>query len=136
MPDFNGRWSCKLTDFGGKRLVDRGYIDFTGHIDAQGNVTAAPHQYREGSTVTDYTVNGSIKQTNGEWVLDLDRSDERAIYRGFLIEDDATRREMSFVARKFILQPITPDRVVTDRKAAIEVMRLSQVEEPWIITKP
>lgn len=136
MPDFNGRFTCKLTDFGGLQFVDRGFIDFTGHIDAQGNVSDAPHQYREGSTTTDYTVDGRIRLVGGLWILRLDRSDGRAIYRGILVEDDATKHEMAFTARKIIVQPITPNRVVRDAKDAVEALRLGQVEEPWVITKP
>ena len=134
MPDFNARFSCKLTDFANIRLVDRGFIDFTNRIDAQGNVTNAPHEYHDGTTVNNYTVTGSIRQTGGLWVLDLTRSDSRVIYRGFLVEDDATKQEMTFVARKYVLQPLfVPDeKTVRDLKPAL----FDQTEEPWVITKP
>jgi hypothetical protein len=133
MPDFTGRFSCKRTDFANKRLDERGFMDFTGHIDAQGNVSDAPHQYHEGTTVNDYTVTGSIKQTAGLWWLDLTRSDGRVIYRGFLVEDDAQKHEMAFVARKFVLQPLFLDE---KKVPGVKPTLLDQTEEPWVITKP
>lgn len=134
MPDFNAKFSCKRTDFANIQLIDRGFIDFTGHIDAQGNVSDAPHEYHDGTVVNNYTVTGKIKQKGGLWVLDLTRSDTKVIYRGFLVKDDAVKQEMTFVVWKYVLQPLflLDEKKVGDLKPAL----LDQTEEPWVITKP
>lgn len=124
MPDFEGNWSCHMTDFFGSRYVNRGSMDFTGHISG-GRITNAPYVDAQG---TRYTVTGDISQVDGLWVLKLDRNDGLVQYFGFLVEDTANR--MTFVVLKHVPQPLKSDARAESKKP------FNQVEEPWVITKP